>query len=217
MDFGLYIFFAIAGCVIGSLALAFAGSRWIDFLYDRNESILTFPEKRKPRGRFRVFLLALAFTVVSLRCVYISASATEFSFLLFASLFLILMTVTDFEQYCLFDAMMLPFALGGAVLAAFIYGSTAHWIAAGGGFFLFLLIAILSRGAMGGGDVKLIGALGLWLGIEGLLFVIAVGTIAGGLSALVMLLLGAKTKKSFFAYGPYFALTALGLLMVRSV
>ncbi len=217
MDFGLYIFFALAGCVIGSLVLAFAGSRWIDFLYNRNESILSFPEKRKSRGRFRVFLLVAAFLVVSLRCVYISASFTELSFLLFSSVLLLLMTVTDFEQYCLFDAMTIPFALGGAVLSTFIYGSTAHWIAAGGGFFLFLLIAILSRGAMGGGDVKLIGALGLWLGIEGLLFVITVGTIAGGLSALLMLLLGVKTKKSFFAYGPYFALTALAVLLVRSV
>ncbi len=217
MDFGLYIFFALAGCVIGSAALAFAGNRWIDFLYDRNESILTFPEKRKSRGRFRIFLLATAFLLVSLRCVFISASLMELSFLLFATVLLVLMTVTDFEQYCLFDAMTIPFALGGAVLATFIYGSTWHWIAGAGGFLVFLLIAILSRGALGGGDVKLIGALGLWLGLESFLFVVAVGVLTGGLSAVLMLLFKVKTKKSAFAYGPYFTLTALAVLLMRSV
>ncbi len=217
MDFGLTVFFALAACVVGSAAIAFAGHRWIDFLYDRNESILTFPEKRKARGKFRPFLLFIAFLVVSLRSVYISASVTELCVLLFASLLLILMTVTDFEQYCLFDAMTAPFALGGAALSYFVYGGWEHWIAGAAGFAAFFLIAVLSRGALGGGDVKLIGALGLWLGVESLLFVVAIGSIAGGLAAVLMLLCKVKTKKSSFAYGPYFTLTALAVLMMRSV
>ena len=38
----------------------------------------------------------------------------------------------------------------------------------GGG--VFLLLAIVSKGSLGGGDVKLIAALGLWLGVEKLIF-----------------------------------------------
>ena len=43
------------------------------------------------------------------------------------------------------------------------------------------------------------------------------GIIFGGLSALVLMLLGFKKRKSAFAYGPYFALTALTLFLMRSV
>ena len=217
MDFGLYIFFALASCFVGSIVLALAGHRWINFLYDRNEKILSFPDTRKERGRFRPFLLATAFCFAGLRCLFIASSGSELFFLLFASVLLLLMTATDFEQYCLFDAMMLPFALGGAAMTLLAYGGWDHWIAAAVGGAVFLLLAILSRGALGGGDVKLIAALGLWFGSDGLFFISMVGIIFGGLAAFLLLLLGLKKRKSAFAYGPYFALTALALLLLKSM
>ena len=64
---------------------------------------------------------------------------------------------------------------------------------------------------------ELIAALGLWLGRDALLFVTMAGIIFGGLSALLLMLLQLKKRKSAFAYGPYFALTALALFMMRSV
>ncbi|MGD7478560.1 prepilin peptidase, partial [Ralstonia pseudosolanacearum] len=76
---------------------------------------------------------------------------------------LVLMTVTDFEQYMLFDAMTLPLALlGGFYVWQMNLNFQAHIAAAliGGG--IFLLLAVLSKGSLGGGDVKLIAALGLW-------------------------------------------------------
>lgn len=81
---------------------------------------------------------------------------------------------------------------------------------------MFLLLGILSRGALGGGDIKLIACLGLWLGTDALIFVAVAGSIFGGLSALV-LLLGKKKRKSAFAYGPYFTLTTLALLLIRGL
>ena len=152
------------------------------------------------------------------RAVYIASSPVELFFLLFASAFLLLMTATDFEQYCLFDAMMLPFAAGGLLLSLIqLPFLTDRLIAAAAGGAAFLVLAILSRGALGGGDVKLIAALGLWLGRDALLFVTMAGIVFGGLSALLLMLLRLKKRKSAFAYGPYFALTALALFMMRSV
>lgn len=114
------------------------------------------------------------------------------------------MTATDFEQYCLFDAMMLPFAAGGLLLSLLqLPRLTDHLLAAAVGGAVFLVLAILSRGALGGGDA--------------LLFVTMVGIVLGGLAALLLMLLRLKKRKSAFAYGPYFALTTLALFLMRSV
>ena len=82
---------------------------------------------------------------------------------------------------------------------------------------LFLIIAILSRGALGGGDIKLIACLGLWMGTKTLFFIGMFGILFGGISALIMLLLGIKSRKSAFAYGPYFAIPAIALLLIRGL
>ena len=124
-----------------------------------------------------------------------------------------LMTVTDFEQYMLFDAMTLPLAIIGAIrvwqLNLNVFDCAAAALV-GGGFFLLLA---LTTGALGGGDVKLIAALGLWFGCEKLLNVVLVGSIAGGLAALLMILSKKKDRSSYFAYGPYFTLTAIYFLL----
>ena len=136
-----------------------------------------------------------------------------------AAIFLLaLMTVTDFEQYMIFDAMTLPFALIGA---AYVWQMNLniidHAAAAlfGGGF--FLLLAIFTRGALGGGDVKLVAALGIWLGSENLLNVVIFATIAGGLAATLMIVTKQKDRNSYFAYGPYFTLTAIYFLVAPSI
>ena len=125
---------------------------------------------------------------------------------------LILMSITDFEQYMLFDAMTLPLAIIGAIFSW--QGNFPDNLAAaiiGGG--IFLLLSIISKGALGGGDIKLIFALGLWLGCEKLLNVVLVGSIAGGIAALLMILAKKKDRSSYFAYGPYFTLAAIYFLL----
>ena len=165
MDF----FYLIGGAAV--LLMTFLlhrfGNAWIDRLYASHRDILTFPLAAKERGRFRRWLLPLAFFLCGARAVYIASSPVELLFLLFASASLLLMTATDFEQYCLFDAMMLPFAAGGLLLSLLqLPRLSDHLLAAAIGGAAFLVLAILSRGALGGGDVKLIASLGLWLGSD---------------------------------------------------
>ena len=69
------------------------------------------------------------------------------------------------------------------------------------------------HGSIGGGDIKLVAALGLWLGCEKLLAVVLTATIIGGLSALMMILAKQKDRNSYFAYGPYFAFAAIYALL----
>ena len=81
------------------------------------------------------------------------------------------------------------------------------WVAGVG----FLLLAILTRGGIGGGDIKLIFVLGLWLGSRLLMGTVILGFCLGGLAALFLLLTKQKKRKEFFAYGPYFSAASIFL------
>ena len=192
--------------------LTCAGSLWIDKLY-LTHSDLTFPEDIPRRARLRKPILFLALTAFYFK-ILSSTPVPENIFLIAAISLLMLMMFTDFEQYMLFDAMTLPLAIIGAIYSWQMHLNLFnHIIAAliGGG--AFLLLAIITKGALGGGDIKLIAALGLWFGCEKLLNVILIGSIAGGMAALVMLITKKKDHSSYFAYGPYFILTAVYFLL----
>lgn len=186
--------------------LTFAGSFWIEKLY-LNCAELTFQDEISSRSRFRKPILFISLLIFIL---------VDDLWIMSAIFLLILMTITDFEQYMLFDAMTFPFALIGAIYAYqnSILQDNLMAGALGGG--IFLVLAIISKGALGGGDVKLIFGLGMWLGAEKLLNVVLYGTILGGIAALLMILAKKKERGSYFAYGPYFTLTAIYFLINHS-
>lgn len=189
-------------------------ARAVEALYRRTPAeLLTFPEHIAQRGRWRRPLLfaGLSFSLFQ------AASAPTLLLQIkgaVAAVFLLAITCTDWEQHVIFDAMLLPFA--AAALPYTLLSSlsqTNFAIAAIGGGALFLLISILTRGGIGGGDVKLIFVLGLWLGTGGLIIVVTVGFLLGGAAALIALFVYGKGRGDFIAYGPYFALPALLLLL----
>ena len=202
-------FATILICLLLTIILSNFGSYWIDKLYTMPNAPLTFPDEVNQRARYRKPLLTFAMFCCTFYFVEYSLLPENF-YLIVASFFLLLITFTDFEQYVIFDRMTLPFALIG--IAATIHLNlqlNMHIGSAlvGGG--IFLILAAVTRGALGGGDVKLIAALGIWLGPHRLFNVIITGCIAGGIVALIMILLNQKDRKSFFAYGPYFTLATL--------
>lgn len=190
--------------ILLSAVLTALGSLWIDISYSRSDE-LTFPNDIVIRSRFRKYILFVALIFLF--------SLTDNLWTMTAIYLLMLMTLTDFEQFMLFDAMTIPLAIIGALFALNMnLNLIEHVLAAfiGGG--AFFLLAVLSKGALGGGDVKLIAALGFWLGFE-LLNVIIYGTVAGGLAAILLILAKQKDHSSYFAYGPYFALSAIYFLL----
>ena len=65
--------------------------------------------------------------------------------------------------------------------------------AVGGGAFM-LLLAVVSRGGMGGGDIKLVAGLGLWLGWKLTMVMLMVSFIIGGLGGGLLLVLRVKKQ-----------------------
>ena len=191
------------------------GSCWIDKLYaqEQDSDLLSFPKQIIQRARFRKPLLFMLLAVCIGKAWSIATGAPLF-YSVIAIVLLVFVTVTDFEQYVIFDSMLLPLAVTGACYTLHIHlPITEHFAAALGGGLLFFLLAVLTKGAIGGGDIKLIAALGLWLGIRPLLSVIMYGFLTGGVAALFLLIAKQKKRHDYFAYGPYFALSGIGILL----
>ena len=198
-----------------ALVIAFAGNTWINYLYRKalQRNSLSFPDQIDKRAKWRKPLLSIAL----LLCFGKAWSQTTMPVLLYiliAICFLLFMTITDFEQQVILNEMVFFFALFGLCYTLHLrLPLQEHLLAALGGGLFFLFLAFISGGALGGGDIKLIAALGLWLGWKSLLSVILYGAIAGGIAALVLLLMKKIKRKQFLAYGPYFALSAVGLML----
>jgi leader peptidase (prepilin peptidase)/N-methyltransferase len=76
---------------------------------------------------------------------------------------------------------------------------------------VYVLLALLPGGGVGGGDVRLapvIGAVLGWLGVAHLVIGMAAGFLIGGVGAVVLLVLGRAGRKTHIAYGPAMCLGA---------
>ena len=77
----------------------------------------------------------------------------------------------------------------------------------GGG--VLLLIAVASRGGMGGGDIKLAAVMGLYLGWKYLLVAVLTAFVAGSAAGLIMLVFKIARLKEPIPFGPYLGLGAV--------
>jgi leader peptidase (prepilin peptidase)/N-methyltransferase len=76
------------------------------------------------------------------------------------------------------------------------------------GFGIFLLIAIITN-AMGGGDIKLMGFLGLNFGLTGIIFVTVASFVIGAIISIGLLVSKIATRKDYIPFGPFIAVAAV--------
>jgi leader peptidase (prepilin peptidase)/N-methyltransferase len=123
---------------------------------------------------------------------------------------LLSIALIDFKSRRIPDVLLFGLLAWVLVQMAWLWrpspGAAIAGLLAGGG--LFLGIALLRRGAMGAGDVKLAAGLGALLGLPLILPGLLIGALAGGLAALALLVTGRAGRKDPMAYGPYLALGA---------
>lgn len=121
-----------------------------------------------------------------------------------------LLWLIDYRFQFIFDDSLVPLVVLG--LAATPYLPFSIWqrlAAAAGAFVVLAALAILGRGALGGGDVKMMAALGLWFGVNGIITTACIGFIVGGVAAVIFLLLKIHGRKDFFAFGPFLIIGAV--------
>ncbi|MBM4144039.1 MAG: prepilin peptidase [Lentisphaerae bacterium] len=137
---------------------------------------------------------------------------------------LILGTFVDFEHLIIPDRVTLGGIAAGVGLSALFpaaHGESAAyagaaWALAGAalGWGVLWLIAVLGgmlfrKEAMGFGDVKLLGAIGAFLGWRAVLFTIVASSFVGSLVGLTLVLLKRRRMQSRIPYGPYLAMAAV--------
>lgn len=195
-----------------SFLLAQGASEWMESLYRRERGILGFPAAECPSWR-RPFLAA-GFFLGALWLSGCSLSPGEFLARITLLFFLLLTICTDLEQHVIFDRMQLPFAL--LALPFFLlldWQVLNHILAALAGGGIFLVLAGITRGGIGGGDIKLIFVLGLWLGAWKLFYIVQYGFLLSGVVAAVMLISGIWRHDQRLAYSPYFSAVAILYLL----
>ena len=129
--------------------------------------------------------------------------------------FLLTVAVIDLEHRRVLNVMLAPAAVV-ALLASLLPGPPSVLSAVVGGaagFGLFFLIALIGRGKMGAGDVKLAGVIGLMLGFPAAITALVIGIFLGGAAAIILLITHRAGRKSTFAYAPYLALGTIVVLL----
>lgn len=133
------------------------------------------------------------------------------AYLWFASVTLALI-LTDLDHHRIPNRILYPgFVVGTVLLAigALLDGEPGRLMSAGVGavgyFAILLLVALITRGGFGFGDVKLAALLGLFAGYVGLgsaLVAFFLGIFIGGVVAVVLLALRRRDRKAEIAFGP---------------
>ncbi len=98
------------------------------------------------------------------------------------------------------------------ILAALIGG--ANGLVSGAvGFTLLLIPALIFRGGMGWGDVKMAALIGLVTGFPLVLVALFLSIVLGGLIAAVLLLLKVRKRKEAIPFGPFLSLATITTLL----
>ncbi|HXH10513.1 MAG TPA: prepilin peptidase [Alphaproteobacteria bacterium] len=124
---------------------------------------------------------------------------------------LLVIAFIDFDHKIIPNSITLPGILVGFGLSFWALPisplNSLIGLFAGGSF--FYLVALISKGGMGGGDIKLIAMIGAFLGWQGVFFTILVGALAGSVVGLGLMSLGKKGRKDKVPFGPFLALGAI--------
>jgi len=125
---------------------------------------------------------------------------------------LMALSFIDLDTFRLPDVLTLPL-LGIGLLGAFLIpGNPSGWesvfsaVGAGG---LFWIIARVYPQGMGLGDVKLVAAMGAFLGFPGIFLAVFWGSFVGAFIGIILLLAGRKRFGQQIPFGPYLALGAI--------
>ena len=77
------------------------------------------------------------------------------------------------------------------------------------GFLILFIIAVVSRGGMGGGDIKYFGVLGFFLGVKAVVLTLIVASFLGLIYGVIMRMSNKLKKKQAIPFGPFIGIAAL--------
>jgi prepilin signal peptidase PulO-like enzyme (type II secretory pathway) len=130
---------------------------------------------------------------------------------------LLLCTGTDLIEYRVPNVVTYPGTMLALAAAAFFPdGNLLNALAAGlAGGLVFLLMAVITRGGLGLGDVKLAMLIGAALGFPASYQALVAGVLAGGVVILLLFLTGVVSRRQAVPYAPFLALAAVVVVLTQ--
>ncbi|MBI1824206.1 MAG: prepilin peptidase [Nitrospirae bacterium] len=129
--------------------------------------------------------------------------------LLYSSLLAV--TFIDLDHQIVPDVITLPGLVIGVIISSTILPTglinSLIGLFLGGG--LFYLVALVSRGGMGGGDIKLIAMIGAFAGWKAVLLTIFISAFTGSVLGIILMIFKGKSRKYPVPFGPFLALGAM--------
>jgi len=129
---------------------------------------------------------------------------------------LLVITFIDIDHKIIPDIITLPgIPIGLAasfVLPAMTFKSSLLGLLVGGGSLLLVAWTyslITRKEGMGGGDIKLLGMIGTFIGWKGVIFTIFVASLAGTFVGIIVMLLKGKNLKFAIPFGPFLSIGAM--------
>jgi leader peptidase (prepilin peptidase)/N-methyltransferase len=182
---------------------------------------------------FRDMIPVVNYIATKGRCKYCNASySVQYPVIEFLNAVLYLMIALKYgvslytASYCILVSLLLTVSLidikymiipdvlnvviAGIGIAVILHGNSFIWdklIGAAVGLIIFSLLTFFT-GAMGGGDIKLMTALGLVFGVKGILFITIFSFIIGALVSAVLIAFKLKSMKDKIPFGPFICMAA---------
>lgn len=146
---------------------------------------------------------------------------------------LIVITFIDMDFQIIPDSITLPGVVIGLVSASFLlpdpfsilhsdsvlsivgFKNSLAGLLFGGG--LFYLIAVLSRGGMGGGDIKMMAMVGAFMGWKAIFLTTFIGSVTGSVVGIFLIIAKGKGRKTKIPFGPFLAIGALVTLFSGNI
>jgi leader peptidase (prepilin peptidase)/N-methyltransferase len=145
----------------------------------------------------------------------------DFAIIAFYSYIFVLIAIIDLQHQLILNKIVYPSLIAALIIAPFFIkngdGLLAHFVNAliGGavGFVFLLIPALVTRGGMGFGDVKMAALIGLATGFGEVLVAVLGGVILGGLVAVILLVTRIKKRKEAIPFGPFLSLATVVTLI----
>ena len=125
---------------------------------------------------------------------------------------LVIITVSDVTAYLIPDNVLLFFLVMFIIIRFYVVPMDPWWSAAAGGaagFSILFLLAVISKGGMGGGDVKLYAVIGMALGFSNTMLSLFLASVIGLAAALSGMKRNNWSRKTALPFGPFIASAAV--------
>jgi leader peptidase (prepilin peptidase)/N-methyltransferase len=165
----------------------------------------------------RLFWVELATGLIFALLYWHYRLSPELGVMIFYACLFIIISVIDLEHGLILNKVLYPSMVIALLLSLYplpwlpeSIGIRVAYAALGGGigFGILFLIALVSRGGMGWGDVKLAALIGLATGFPLVFLSIIMGAILGGIVAVALVIARKRKRRQTIPFGPFLTLAA---------